>query len=198
MPSTQDIILIGAAYGIGSIPFGLLIVRLSRGVDLRQAGSGNIGSTNALRVAGKIPAALTVMGDVSKGCAAVWMGRAVEMDVATLAWVGFAVIAGHAFPFFLGFKGGKGVATGFGVFLGIAPRIALTTLPIWLCGLYLSGYSSVGALAAAGALPLLALLFGVEPAFIALSVAVSVLIYFRHMDNIRRLLKGVEKGISHH
>jgi glycerol-3-phosphate acyltransferase PlsY len=110
-----------------------------------------------------------------------------------LPWVGLAVITGHIFPVFLKFKGGKGVATAFGVFLALAPQIALAALPVWLCGSYLGGYSSVGALAAFGALPLIALFFNAESNIIFLSVVVSILIYFRHFDNMKRLLKGVER-----
>ncbi len=191
--SGWEIAIVVVAYGIGGIPFGLLIVRGIKGVDLRQAGSGNIGATNALRVAGKMPALLTLAADVLKGCTAVWIAEAFGMHA--LPWVGLAVITGHIFPIFLKFKGGKGVATAFGVFLALAPRIALAALPIWLCGSYLGGYSSVGALAAFGALPLIALFFKAESDIIVLSVVVSILIYFRHFDNMRRLLKGDERPI---
>jgi len=181
------------AYLLGSIPVGLLISRLSQGVDPRQAGSKNIGATNVMRVAGKKAAVLTLIGDLLKGLLPVAGARFLEIQDLWLFSVGFAAILGHIFPVYLRFKGGKGVATSFGVFLGLAPLIAFVSLLIWIVGITFGKYSSVGALSAFAALPLLAVLLKPEMKFVLFSTIISILVYIRHKENIQRLIAGREE-----
>lgn len=190
---TLNVILIVLAYAIGSIPFGLWISRAISGIDPRYAGSGNIGATNVLRVAGRKSAIFTLVFDILKGIFPVMLSQFFEMEQQSILFIGFSAILGHLFPVFLMFKGGKGVAVSFGVFLGIAPQIALMAFIIWLGGVKLGKYSSMGALVAFGALPFLAVLFKPEPEFILFSFVVTVLVYFRHTENIIRLVRGEEK-----
>src|SRR5579884_1781285 len=181
------------AYLLGSIPVGLLISKSTQGVDPRQAGSKNIGATNVLRVVGKKAAALTLFGDLLKGFLPVAAARFFGVADAALLWVGFAAILGHIFPVYLNFKGGKGVATSFGVFLVLAPSIALVALLIWLAGMSFSKYSSVGALSAFAALPFLAILLKPEMKFVLFATIISILVYIRHKENIQRLIAGREE-----
>ncbi|MBI3803413.1 MAG: glycerol-3-phosphate 1-O-acyltransferase PlsY [Nitrospirae bacterium] len=182
-----------AAYLLGSVPVGLIVSRSTEGIDPRKGGSKNIGATNVMRVAGKKAAALTLLGDLLKGLLPVVGARLLGLPEEALLFVGFAAIVGHIFPLFLKFKGGKGVATSFGVFLGLSPIIALSALVIWIAAAWLTRYSSVGALSAFGALPLLAYLFKPDTKFILFSSIISILVYIRHKENIQRLLSGQEK-----
>jgi glycerol-3-phosphate acyltransferase PlsY len=191
-----------AAYLLGSIPTGYLLVRLFRHEDIRSVGSGNIGATNVMRTVGKGLGAATFLLDVLKGCAAVWLGAA--MAAALAPWMPrrdaealgalFAVL-GHMFPVWLKFRGGKGVATGFGVFLVAAPLAALISFAIFLSILALSRYVSLGSILAAAAFPVLAyfLVHGSKPAFfLFVQAAVALLIIVKHHQNIGRLLAGTE------
>lgn len=189
------VVLVGvilAGYLIGSIPCGLLISKTTRGVDPRRQGSGNIGATNVLRVVGKKAAALTLACDALKGLLPVAISLFLGLQEQAVLLVGLAVILGHVFPLFLKFKGGKGVATSFGAFLALSPKVALVALLFWIGGIYFGKYSSIGALTAFGALPVLAFLLEPEPNFILLASVVSVLVYIRHWENIQRLLRGTE------
>ncbi len=190
---TERIILVVMAYAIGSIPFGVLISKSMSGIDPRHAGSGNIGATNVLRVAGKKQAILTLVADVLKGLLPVLVAHFFEMEQKSIILIGFSAILGHIFPISLKFKGGKGVAVSLGVFVGIAPEIAAIALIVWIGGVKMGKYSSIGALAAFGALPFLALLLKPEPVFVLFSFAVATLVYFRHKENIFRLVRGEEK-----
>lgn len=181
------------AYLVGSVPAGLLVSKFSGGIDPRQAGSKNIGATNVMRVAGKKAAALTLIGDLLKGLLPVAAARLLEIPEEGLLLVGLGAILGHIFPVYLKFKGGKGVATSFGVFLGLAPLIALIALLIWIAGISFSKYSSVGALSAFAALPFLAVLLKPEMKFVLFSTIISILVYIRHKENIQRLIAGREE-----
>ncbi len=187
------IVLIVIAYAIGSIPFGLLISKSMSGIDPRRAGSGNIGATNVLRVAGKRQAILTLLGDILKGAFPVCLAKYFVIEEQGILLVGFSAILGHIFPVLLKFKGGKGVAVSLGVFLAIAPKIAFIALIVWMGGVTLGKYSSIGALTAFGALPFIALLFKSDPGFLLFSFAVTAVVYFRHKENIIRLMRGEEK-----
>jgi glycerol-3-phosphate acyltransferase PlsY len=189
------LLMMGAAYLVGSIPSGLWISMACRGVDPRTAGSGNMGATNILRVVGKREAILTLVADIVKGWLPVVVGHLLKVEERFVLLIGSSAILGHVFPIFLKLKGGKGVAVSLGVFLGVAPQIALISFIIWLAGVYGGKYSSAGALAAFGALPFLAFFLKPDMEFIVFSVMLSILVYVRHWENIRRLLHGEEKQV---
>jgi glycerol-3-phosphate acyltransferase PlsY len=185
-----------AAYLLGAIPFGLLIARLRAGVDLRRVGSGNIGATNVLRAVGKGAAALTLLLDLAKGALAVLLAEGLGASPQGVAMAGVAAVLGHVFPVFLGFRGGKGVATTLGVVLAAMPVVGILLLAIWLAVAAVGRYSSLAALAAAAALPGLSwLLDGRQPLVVA-SGLLALLIIARHHENIRRLWHGTEGRIG--
>lgn len=184
------------AFVLGSVPVGQIIARI-KGIDLRKVGSGNIGATNALRAMGKTPAILTLLGDVMKGVAAVAAAsHFFSGDPAMIGIIGLSVIAGHIFSIFLGFKGGKGVATGFGVILLYSPKVALVTLVIWLATAFITRYSSLGAIIAVVLLPVNLYIFDFNREKLIISVMITILLMIRHLDNIGRLLKGTESRIG--
>jgi glycerol-3-phosphate acyltransferase PlsY len=196
------LLIAAGAYLLGSIPTGYLLVRLFRHQDIRSTGSGNIGATNVLRSGGKGLAAATFLIDMLKGSAAVWLGALAaallapalpQRDAQALAAL-FAVL-GHMFPVWLHFRGGKGVATGFGVFLVAAPWAALAAIAVFFVVLALTRYVSLASILAAASFPLFAwfLVAGSRtPFFIAVQCAVALLIIVKHRQNIRRLLAGTE------
>jgi glycerol-3-phosphate acyltransferase PlsY len=181
------------SYLIGSICFGMLIAR-RHGIDLREVGSGNIGSTNVLRVIGKKEGSLTLAGDVLKGVIAVGVAlfligrdRPVWMALASLA-----AILGHNYPLYFGFKGGKGVATTFGVLFVYMPVVGLLLLLIWGVAVAITHISSVGALSISVMLPVLAFLISHDAMQKGFAVVVAVMMIVRHRENIRRLLRREE------
>ena len=197
------IILIAvAAYLLGSIPIGYLLVRIFRNEDIRSVGSGNIGATNVLRSGGKGLGAATFLLDVLKGCSAVWLGGflgALLMPATPLrsaqALAALCAVLGHMFPIWLHFRGGKGVATGFGVFLFAAPWAALSAISVFFIVLFLSRYVSLASILAAACFPVFAwfMVIGPRPPFyIAVQCAVALLIIIKHHQNVRRLLGGTE------
>jgi glycerol-3-phosphate acyltransferase PlsY len=181
-------------YLLGSIPFGLLLTRAAGLGDVRAIGSGNIGATNVLRTGNKKLAAATLIGDALKGTAAVLLaGHFWGPQAAILA--GFAAFIGHIFPVWLGFRGGKGVATYLGVLIGLAWPVALLFALVWLVIAYLTRYSSLAALTACLAAPLALLGLGQYEQAI-LFIALAVLIFAKHRPNIARLLSGTESRIG--
>lgn len=183
-------------YLLGSIPFGILLTKASGGPDLRSIGSGNIGATNVLRTGNKKLAALTLLGDMLKGTVAVLIGfHALGGPQAALV-AGLGAFLGHLFPVWIGFKGGKGVATYLGILIGLAWPIALAFAAIWLIVAKLSKYSSLSALTASLATPVL-LWFAIGDRQAAmLMAALTVLLWFMHRTNIARLLSGSEGKIG--
>lgn len=185
-----------AAYLLGSIPVGILAGRFCAGVDPREAGSKNIGFTNVLRVAGIVPGALTLLGDMGKGILAVMISRSLigqgEWELAA----GAAAILGHMYPVFINFKGGKGVATALGVLLAIDVSIGGILLLIWLGSAAIWRMSSLAALIAFGVLPGLVWVFHRQAAWLVFALGVSAMIAYRHTDNIRRLLAGTETKLG--
>jgi len=179
------------AYLMGSIPFGLLTAKLYH-VDLRAAGSGNIGATNALRVVGRKAGAATLAGDMLKGTLAAYLAlRFAGPETGCLAAA--AAVAGHDFPVFLGFRGGKGVATSFGVLLALEPVVALMGILAWVVVVLAWRYSSLAALVSFALLPVWAwLLRGGDSFFMILSVCMTSLIIIKHRANIGRLVRGEE------
>ena len=181
-------------YLLGSIPFGLVIARVFGLGDLRTIGSGNIGATNVLRTGNKLAAFLTLILDSGKGAIAVLVVRAFAgEDAAQLA--GLTAFIGHCFPVWLGFKGGKGVATFLGTVLALSWPVGLAACATWAVVAAVSRYSSLSALLAAGFSPLWAALLGQGQLFVLL-ICLSLLIYMRHWGNIQRLRAGTESRIG--
>ncbi len=183
-----------AAYLAGSIPFGIVFARAFGLGDLRQIGSGNIGATNVLRTGNKPAALLTLIMDAGKGGFAVLIARAMFAEDAGQV-AGFAAFLGHCFPIYLGFKGGKGVATWLGTLFALAWPVGLAAGATWLVTAALFRISSLAALVAAVLTPLWAWLLGF-PTMVALLVALALLILVRHAENIRRILDGSESRIG--
>ena len=182
-----------AAYVIGSIPFGLLLAMAAGKGDIRQIGSGNIGATNVLRTGNKALAAATLLLDLAKGFAAVLIARQFWPDAVGLAAV--AAIAGHCFPVWLGFRGGKGVATFAGVCFGLLWPLGAIYAAVWLGVLALTRISSLGGMGAAVSAPVAAALMG-GMQLVPWLAAIAVLILWLHRDNIRRLLAGEEPKVG--
>ena len=182
-------------YLAGSIPTGLLLTMAFSDVDPRKGGSRNIGATNILRTAGKTLGALTLVGDCLKGLVpvllALWLMR-------SDAWVGLIALSafvGHLFPVFLKFKGGKGVATALGVYLGIAPLAVLIDAGVFFGVVLKWRFVSVGSLTAAGLMPILIFILTRSIPYLITSLIIAVLIWYRHQDNIRRLFAGSENRL---
>lgn len=180
-------------YLLGSIPFGLLLTRAAGLGDVRKIGSGNIGATNVLRTGNKGLAAATLLLDALKGTAAVLIAARFGPDLGL--WAGLGAFLGHLFPVWLGFKGGKGVATYLGVLIGLAWQAAVVFAIVWLVVAFLFRYSSLAALTAAVIIPI-ALYFLSTPTAALLFVVLSILIFFKHRANISRLLAGTETKIG--
>lgn len=181
-------------YVLGSVPWGLLLTRAAGLGDIRSIGSGNIGATNVLRTGNKALAAVTLVLDAAKGAVALLLGQLLWGPEAGLV-AGFGAMLGHAFPVWLGFKGGKGVATGAGVLLSASWWLGLVTLVVWLAVVAATRISSAGALAACAAAPILALLAGRGDLAI-FSAGIAALIVIRHRANITRLLAGTEPRLG--
>lgn len=183
-------------YLLGSIPFGVIATSLGGAGDLRKVGSGNIGATNVLRTGRRDLALITLLGDAGKGAAAVLIANAVFGPFWAVV-AGGAAFLGHLFPVWLGFRGGKGVATFFGILFAIAWPVGLAAGATWIAMALVFRISSLGSLAAAALTPLLFLLLHqATPARLALAAGMAVLIFLRHDANIRRLLKGEEPRIG--
>jgi acyl phosphate:glycerol-3-phosphate acyltransferase len=186
-------IAFAAAYLLGSIPFGLLLTRLFGAGDLRAIGSGNIGATNVLRTGRKGLAAATLLFDLAKGCLAVVLARALLPGAEALAALG--AVVGHCFPLWLGFRGGKGVATMMGVALGLAWPIGLAFAGVWLGVLYARRISSLAGMSAAVSAPIAALALGYT-AYAAVLAAIAMLVLWLHRENIARLRSGTEPRVG--
>ena len=181
-------------YLLGSIPFGLLLTRLAGTQDLRSIGSGSIGATNVLRTGHKGLAAATLLCDALKGTAAVLIANYYGgFDAAMLA--GFAAFLGHLFPVWLSFKGGKGVAVYIGVLIGMFPPAALVFCVLWLATAATTRYSSVSAFVASFVTPIFLWWFG-HPALASLFAALTLLLFYAHRENIKRLQAGTEGRIG--
>ena len=181
------------AYLLGSIPFGLLLTRFAGLGDIRLIGSGSIGATNVLRTGNKTLAALTLLCDLVKGTAAVALAANWGQDAALTA--ALAALIGHMFPVWLGFRGGKGVATALGVLIPLAWPVAAAAAVVWLVTAFVFHYSSLAALIAAAVGAALAPLLADGPTALVI-IAIAVLVILRHHENIRRLLAGSESRIS--
>jgi glycerol-3-phosphate acyltransferase PlsY len=189
-------------YLLGSIPFGVIVMKAAGAGDPRSIGSGNIGATNVLRSGKRGLAALTLLGDGGKGALAVlvaWLvtrHASVQAQALLTALAGGAAFFGHLFPVWLGFKGGKGVATFFGTLLAAAWPVGLAAGATWLLMAAVFRISSLAALVAVAVAPVIALLLGRPWPIAALAAVMAVLVYLRHLPNIQRLLKGEEPRIG--
>jgi len=197
--------LVLGSYLLGSIPFAVVVTRAMGLADPRSFGSGNPGATNVLRTGNKTAAALTLLGDAAKGWLAVFLAIYVselyDFSAIVVAACAVAAFLGHLYPVFLGFKGGKGVATALGVLLALNPWLALSTVGTWLIIAYVSRYSSLASILAAVFAPLYYLLGGnvawqLSPPIAIAIVIISVLLIYRHQANISRLMTGKESRIG--
>lgn len=183
-----------AAYALGSVPFGLVLSRLMGLGDLRSIGSGNIGATNVLRTGNKLAAFLTLVLDAGKGAVAVLVAGAIAGPAAAQV-AALASFLGHLYPVYIGFRGGKGVATFLGVLLALYWPLGLAACAIWLATAVAFRISSLAALVAAAASPVIALVFVGRPSAL-LCLALAVLVFWRHRENIARILSGAEPRIG--
>ncbi len=183
-------------YFLGCIPSGLLVGRLFCNIDIRQYGSKNIGTTNMFRILGPKPAALVLLADMSKGMLAVFIARYLIGSEPALLLGGIAAIMGHNYSFFLGFKGGRGVATGLGVILVLMPEVTSVVFLVWAAIVYFTRYVSLASVVAATLVPFLTWYFSYSWAFFAFAVLAALFIIIRHKENIERLLKGTESKIK--
>jgi glycerol-3-phosphate acyltransferase PlsY len=192
---TLNILLVVFAYLLGSIPTGLVLATALAGIDPRQEGSRNIGATNVMRTAGKGLGAVTLIGDVLKGTIPICLALFLQLGQWWVAAAGLAAFLGHCFPIYIGFKGGKGVATALGVYLPLTPLAVLVNCFVFASALGVSRMVSVGSISAAIAMPLLIGLGRYPLAYLILSICVDAIIIYRHKENIKRLLAGKENKL---
>jgi glycerol-3-phosphate acyltransferase PlsY len=190
-----SIVWIILAYLLGSLPVGVLLSRL-KGQDPRMVGSGNIGATNVMRTAGKALGAATLIGDILKGFLPTWLAMRFGLPGPMVAAIGLAAFAGHLFPIYLGFKGGKGIATALGVFLAFSWLAVLIDIAVFAVVLYRWRYVSLGSLVCTALMPFLLLVLGAHRPYVALSVVMAFLIFIKHRANISRLRAGTESRIG--
>ena len=190
-----NILLLILAYFLGAIPFGLLIGKM-KGIDVRKYGSGNIGTSNVARTLGKKAAILTLLGDGLKGLVPVLLARLFTESDIWLVAIALAAIIGHNWPIYLKFKGGKGVTTTYGAFLGIAWLPGLATIATWVVVTALSKKSSIAALISSVSAPLFAYFLGGSFPIVGFAILGLVLIYLRHIENIKRILTGTENTLT--
>lgn len=195
-----NLLAVAAAYLIGSLSFAVIVSKFYGMADPRSYGSGNPGATNVLRSGNKLAAVLTLVGDAFKGWLAVFaaasLAPAMEISAIAAPAAGLAAFLGHLFPIFLGFKGGKGVATAAGVLIGANGWLGLATLGVWLGVAFTLRYSSLAALCAALAAPAVAFVLGLDAYWVLACSAMSALLIWRHKDNIKRLVAGQESRIG--
>jgi acyl phosphate:glycerol-3-phosphate acyltransferase len=187
----MEIMLVIAAYLLGSVPTGLLLGKVC-GVDIRTTGSGNIGATNVYRTLGRKVGVLTLLGDCLKGLIPVLAARWLGLPDIWVAATGFAAFFGHVYTVFLGFKGGKGVATALGVFLGTSPLALLFAVVVFAIVIGKWRYVSLASIAAAAAMPLIVAGFDRRPLIILMTLLIAGLVIWKHRENIGRLKAGTE------
>ncbi len=194
----QDILLIIFAYLIGSISTGVVLSKIFGKGNLQEEGSKNIGATNVSRLMGKKWGVLTLVGDMLKGMIPIWVGQwffkgESEAALFFTCLMALAAFMGHLFPIYLGFKGGKGVAIAFGIFILIGPKALLIALPLFVAVVYFGKYISLGSIIAAGSLPILLILFNYNTYPVLLSIIIASAVILKHKENIHRLINGEEK-----
>ena len=196
-------LLLAGSYLLGSVSFSLMIVHLVHRVDVRTVGSGNAGATNVLRTSGRWPALLVLLLDIAKGVVPVRVAQALGAPSEIAAGAGLAAIAGHVYPLFFGFRGGKGVATGFGVFVALFPLAGGAALALFVGVVALTRVVSLGSIVSAASVPLLALAFArfgwaspVSAVALLLTAAGAALVLYRHRGNLARLWAGTERRLG--
>lgn len=185
------LIVTGAAYLIGSVPTGLLLGK-AYGIDVRTAGSGNIGATNLYRTVGRKVGIITLICDCLKGLLPVVLVSFSSLPTEFAAWVGLAAFCGHVFSVFLKFRGGKGVATALGVFLALAPLAVAIAIALFAGMMFLWRYVSLGSICAAAAMPLAVYVLGGSRSVTIVTSVIAVIVIIRHLENIKRLISGTE------
>lgn len=194
--NVNDIIMIIAAYLMGSLSAAILVSKIMGLPDPRTDGSKNPGATNVLRLGSKKGAALTLLGDMLKGLIPILIAHALNMNYQVIALTAFAAFLGHLYPVFFGFKGGKGVATALGVFIGIHWLLGLAVIATWLIVAFITRYSSLSALVACGLAPVYVYYITGSQELVIMNVILSAILYWRHRGNIRNLLNGTETKIG--
>jgi glycerol-3-phosphate acyltransferase PlsY len=190
------------SYLLGSIPFGLLIVKLTAGRDIREVGSGNIGAANVARNAGKFAGTLTLLLDTAKGYFAVWLaGHFTGLNIRWMMIAAMCAVVGHIFPVWLKLRGGKGVATGLGVIIPISWHAAVLAIALWIIVVFFWHYASLGSIAAAAGLPVFVYILyqrGFAPPDIVTfgTTFIACLVLIKHIPNIQRMLAGDEPKIN--
>lgn len=193
----MEVLSLLTAYLLGSIPFAYLLVRAVRGKDIRSIGSGNVGATNAMRAAGRLGGVLTLVLDAGKGWAAVFLTRAWTHSESWAVAAALMAIVGHIFPVFLGFRGGKGVATAAGAFLAVAPWVMAGAAAVFLLVVAVTRYVSLGSVCAAASFPVLAYVQGLGLPAVPAGMLCAALIIWKHSANIQRLRQGTEPRLIH-
>ncbi|CAG1066514.1 glycerol-3-phosphate acyltransferase PlsY [uncultured bacterium] len=193
---TVYIVFIIASYLLGSVPTGIVVSRLMGKGDPRKSGSGNIGATNVGRTSGKLAGVLTLLGDVLKGGVPVLLSLIYYPESLFVSLVGLAAFLGHLFPVYLGFKGGKGVATGLGVMVVICPLATLLSAFVFIVTAALKKYVSLASMLAAAMLPVFMSFDPRGRNYVGMGVVVAVLVIWKHKDNIKRLVAGTENRIG--
>lgn len=183
-------------YTIGSIPWSFLVARGFGVKDVRTVGSGNVGATNVMRSAGKVPGLLALILDGLKGAATVWVASAFSTSEVEICLAGLFAVIGHLFPVWLGFQGGKGVATGAGLFIPLAPAALGASIATFVIVLAASRYVSLASILASLTLPLAAYLFGASAVVSVTALAAALMVVAKHHANISRLVKGVEPKLG--
>jgi len=196
-------LLLLGSYLLGSISFGYWIVRVVNGLDIRRLGSGNPGATNVLRTAGRLPGLAVLLGDLLKGVFAIWLARFFGFSPVWVAGAGAAAVLGHVFPAYLGFRGGKGVATAAGVFLALSLPIMLLVMALFVAVVARTRQVSLGSIVGAVSFPLLWLAFCgrrwtecPQPEVLLVVAFIALVVVARHTGNIRRLIAGTERRLG--
>ncbi|TFB08076.1 glycerol-3-phosphate 1-O-acyltransferase PlsY [Candidatus Atribacteria bacterium MT.SAG.1] len=191
------VLIIISCYLLGSIPFGYIVGKLFKKVDIRELGSGNIGASNAFRILGPSLASLILIGDIGKGILSIYLVRYFNIDnLLILTIAGLVVICGHDWSLFLGFKGGKGIATTFGVVFALNPTISILAVTIWVIVLIITKYTSLSSILAMISILVFTILFKQPYEYIVFSAIIIVLSIFKHKENIKRLKLGKERKIE--
>ena len=193
----QIALIILSCYLLGSIPFGYIVGKLFKKIDIRELGSGNIGATNVFRILGPSLASVVLIGDIGKGILSIYLVHFLNIDNSLISTIaGLAVICGHDWSLFLGFKGGKGIATTFGVVFALNPTISILALIIWVVVLVTTRYVSLSSIFAVISIFIFTILFKQPYEYIIFSAIILVLGIFNHKDNIKRLRSGNERKIG--